>query len=320
MMYRAMLLMMLVGAYVTGECPCDSDCEWDFSSDYIDQGEVDFWSQPFFCTNECCFPVWLEWLPGDPQLMRPFLADPRQVNYSGGWRFNDKALVHNVIPVSYGEAIPLLRLYNLWPWCGILQLELEGAVWAVFDPLHDSSPLMNADYYIGVPLTYAIPNWRFRLRGYHISSHIGDEFLLNHPHFRRLNPSAEYLDFFISHNLTREIRLYAGVGCILHADESFPMKRFYAEAGGEVHMYGLGFRDECGDIYGDPYFAVYLRHRGENKHHVDMTYALGYEFGKISTRAKLLRAFLEYHDGNSLEGQFSRCPTHYFAIRVSYGF
>jgi hypothetical protein len=252
--------------------------------------------------------------------MRPFLADPRQVNYSAGWRFDDQVLVKNVIPVSYGAAIPIYRLNNVWPWCGYLQFELEGAVWAVFDPLHDSSPLMNADYYIAIPITYVIPNWQFRLRAYHISSHIGDEFLLNHPHFVRLNPSAEYVDFFISHNLTREIRVYAGVGAVVAWDESYPMKSFYAEAGGEVHMYGLGFEDRCGDIYGDPYFALYLRHRGEYHNHVDITYSLGYEFGKLSHREPLLRFSMDYHDGYSLEGQFSKFPTNYFALRLSYGY
>lgn len=345
---RWMLMAMILGCgMLSAECACGPDCDCgpdcacevdnycsgkvsyltekhydkEYIWDWVDDGMslCEWMQQPFFCSQKCC-PISGEWLPGDPQLMRPFLADPRQIFYSAGWRFGDQTLVPNVIPVSYGEAIPLYRLYNVWPWCGVLQIEVEGAVWAVFDPLHESSPLMNADYYIGVPITYAIDNWQFRLRGYHISSHIGDEYLLNHPRFRRLNPSAEYLDFFISHNLTRDIRLYAGIGAIVASDESFPCKVFYAEAGGEVHMYDLGFRDYCADLYGDPYFAIYMRYRGENKNHTDMTYVLGYEFGKIYSRAKLLRVCMEYHDGYSLEGQFSRFPTNYFAFRVSYGF
>lgn len=307
------------------DCECGPDCACgtqDFMSDYVELGVdlCDYWKQPWFCANECCDPICGEFLPGNPQPMRPFLADPRQVNYSAGWRFDDQRLVKNVIPVSYGEAIPLYRIDNLWPWCGYLQIEIEGAVWAVFDPLHDSSPLMNADYYIGVPITYVIPNWQFRLRGFHISSHIGDEYLLNHPRFRRLNPSAEYLDFFISHNLTREIRIYGGIGAVVASDESYKMKTFYADLGGEVHMYDFGFKNICGDLYGDPYFAIYMRYRGENRNHVDMTYALGYEFGKLNEREKLLRVFMEYHDGYSVEGQFSKFPTNYFALRLTYGF
>ncbi len=120
------------------------------------------------------------WFPEDPPLFRPFMADPRQICYSAGWRFNDQVLNKNVIDVSYGDSLPIYRWFDVWPWCGDLQFDVQGALWAVFDPLHESSPLIDADYYIGFPLTYAVGNWSFRLRGYHISTHIGDEFLINH--------------------------------------------------------------------------------------------------------------------------------------------
>lgn len=282
--------------------------------------ELDWEEKPVFATPAMDPEVWGEWLPEYPVLFRQFMADPRQVTYSVGWRFNDHALVKNIIPISYGDSIAFYRLYNVWPWCGQLQIELEGALWAVFDPLHESSPLVNADYYVGIPITYAIEKWQFRLRGFHISSHLGDEFLLNHPGFDRRNPSAEYLDFFISHDLTDEIRVYGGLGVIVHQDESFKTKRFYGEAGFEVRLAGYGFNDRCQRIYGVPIFAVHLRHRGDFRRHVDLTYALGYEFGKLYGLERKMRAVLEYHDGYSFEGQFSRYPTNYLAIRLSYGF
>jgi hypothetical protein len=211
--------------------------------------------------------------------------------------------------------------YNVWPWCGQLQIELEGALWAVFDPLHDSSPLINADYYIGVPISYGFGCWQFRLRGYHISSHIGDEFLLKHPNFHRKNPSAEYLDFFVAHDLTDEIRLYAGLGVIVHQDNSFHSEPFYADVGGEIRLYSIGFADNCQRVFGVPVFAIYARYRGDFHKHVDITYALGYEFGKIcSMNERKVRALFEYHDGYSVEGQFAHCPSNYFQILLTYGF
>ena len=41
------------------------------------------------------------WMPEDPPLFRPFIADPRQLTYSVGWRFNDNAATKNVIDVSF---------------------------------------------------------------------------------------------------------------------------------------------------------------------------------------------------------------------------
>lgn len=259
-------------------------------------------------------------LPDDPPLYRPMMADPREVDYSVGWRFNDQALTKNVIDISFADSCALIRWLNVWPWCGQLQLDLEGGVWGVFDPCYESAPLMNADYYVGVPLTYAIDRWQFRLRGYHISSHIGDEFLLNHPGFDRRNPSAEYLDFFVSHDLTDEIRVYGGIGYTFFQDDSFHIKPAYAALGAELRLLRVGFYDADSMLYGCPIYGMYFRFSGEFKNHLDSTYVLGYEFGKLCGTYRRLRFFMEYHDGYSLEGQFCKFPTNYFSIRASYGY
>ena len=260
------------------------------------------------------------WLPEDPVLFRPFMADPRQIVFSAGWRFNDDVLAKNVIDVSFGDSIAIYRWCDVWPWNGELQIDIEGALWACFDPLAYSSPLMNADYYGGVPITYATDNWEVRLRLFHISSHLGDEFLLNHPGFDRRNPSAEYLDFFISHDFTDEIRLYAGLGYILAQDKEFPMDPFYSAIGAELRLLSLGFTDKEDRLYGCPIYAMHFRQNGDFKHHIDSTFILGYEFGKVVGLCRKLRFFMEYHDGYSCEGQFSKYPTNYFSVRTTYGF
>lgn len=278
-----------------------------------------WWDKPVWATC-CCEEVWGEWIPDAPPLFRPFMADPRQIAFGTGWRFDDQVLVKNVIPVQYGDSFAFYRWHNVWPWCGDLQVEIEGALWAVFDPLHESSPLINADYYGGLTVTYAIDCWQFRLRGFHISSHIGDEFLLTHPNFCRRNPSAEYLDFFVSNDFTEDIRFYSGIGYIVAVDDSFNYKRWYGAVGFELRIHELGFVNECQCLYGTPIFGLYARWSREFKHHIDTTWVLGYEFGKFSGIERRLRFFLEYHDGYSVDGQFSKLATNYFAIRVTYGF
>lgn len=260
------------------------------------------------------------WLPEDPILFRHCLADPRNITYSAGWRFNDKVIGKNVIDVSYGETIALYRWFCMGPWGGELQLEVEGALWAVFAPLKEESPLVNTDYYIGVPLTYRCGRWQYRLRGYHISSHLGDEFLLMNPNFKRVNPSAEYLDFWISHYFTDEIRFYGGLGYIVHYDSSFKCKRFFGDFGLEVRIPRLGFVDTTQQVFGTPIFAMHLRHREEFDKHVDMTYVLGYEWGKLCGLCRNLRIYAEYHNGYSAEGQFCWLPTNYLGFRVGYGY
>ena len=168
-----------------------------------------------------------------------------------------RALVKNVIDVSFGDSLPLYRWLNVGPWGGSLQIDIDGAVWVTFGPLEPSSPLLNADYFGGVPITYACGDWSYRLRAYHISCHIGDEFLLDHPDFDRRNASAEFVDFFASCDWTDQIRFYAGLGYVIAQDKEFLEKRLWAEAGTEVRFRDLGFTDWANQAYGrtDPRHA-----------------------------------------------------------------
>lgn len=275
-----------------------------------------------FPESDCDFArrcgLWGVWLPECPVLFRPLLADPRQICYSVGWRFNDQVISKNVIDVSFGDTLAIYRWNNIFG--GELQLELEGAVWAVFDPLHEESPLVDTDYYVGFPISYAIDRWQFRLRAYHVSTHMGDEFLLDHPYFERRNPSAEFVDFFVSNDFTDEIRFYGGVGFIVHQDKTFRMGRLFAECGTELRLRQMGFTDFRNQLYGEPFYAMNFRFRKDFKHHIDQTYVVGYEIGKLYGLCRKLRFYLEYHDGYSLEGQFQKCPTSYLSLRFSYGF
>jgi hypothetical protein len=266
----------------------------------------------------CCITG--AWMPERPPLFRPFIADPRQPTYSIGWRFNDNALAKNVIDVSYYDSFPI------YGWCNYLicgdkmQIDLEGCLWAVFDPCSHTTPLMNADYYVAIPVTYAYKQWSARIRVFHVSSHVGDEFLLENPGFDRRNPSAEYLDGFISYYLTDDIRLYGGLGWVMQQDDSFYVGNFYAEGGVEARICPLGRCDRWNRIYGVPFIAMYFRQWKNFRHHIDATYALGYEVGKTNGLERRLRIYLAYHDGYSVEGQWSRTPTNYLSLKLQYGF
>lgn len=186
--------------------------------------------------------------------------------------------------------------------------------------LTESAPLINADYYGGLSASYAICQWSFKMRLYHISSHIGDEYLLNHPRFHRRNPSAETLDFFASYDLNEQVRYYAGASLVLQHDESYRPGRYGVEAGCEIRFRGLGFTKCSNHLMGHPYLAMHFRHWNNFEKHLDQTYVLGYEFAKCVGLYRKLRFFIEYHDGYSCEGQFAKQATNYFSICTSYGY
>jgi len=291
-----------------------------------------YWTQahniylgPYDCLDGDCATAFSSgrygvWLPEDGLLFKPFVADPHQITYSLGWRFNDSVLAKNVISVSFGDNLAMYRWCCVGPWGGQLQVNLEGALWGVFDPLDDSSPLVNADYYCGLPVTYAVGRWAFRLRGYHISSHIGDEFLIFNPGFDRRNPSAEYIDWAVSYYITDEIRLYSNLGWIVQCDDSFPAGNWYSELGAELRMLSMGFYDECQNLFGHPFFGMHFHFNNRYDTHIDSTYVLGYEWGKACGNQRRVRAFIQYHDGYSVDGQFRKYPSKFLSIRFSYGY
>ncbi len=260
------------------------------------------------------------WFPEAPPLFLPFKADPRQLTASVGWRFNDRVIEKHVIDVSYFDIIPGVRFFNIFAPEGQLQFDLEGALWAIFQPTMESSPLVNADYFIGAALTYRLYCWSLRLRGYHISSHIGDEFLLNHPDFNRKNPSAEFIDLFASYDMSDDLRLYAGVGYVPFSDPTFPCKNWFFQGGAEAYLPWFRFVSCANMLEGRPYFAMNFLFREDVNMEIDQTYVLGYEFAKLTGLERKFRIYMEYHDGYSLEGQFCLQRTDYFSIRISYGF
>lgn len=254
------------------------------------------------------------WLPQSTVLFPTQIANPRQICFSGGLRFRDKVAGHVASEVTFGDQFPVYRWANFKG--GDLQLEVEGGVYGIFDMRDQSYPLINTDYYAGIPLTFAKGPWSYRLRLYHISSHVGDEYLGKNHHFGRKNKSFEALDASADYQFHPNFRVYGMLGSVVHSDNEMAMKHGYVEYGFEVR----GPRKDFEQLFGQPFLAVHLQNWQENNFALDSTYALGYEWGKIHGIGRKVRMFLEYHSGFSPDGQFSRIRTNFFSVRLAYGF
>lgn len=278
------------------------------------------------------------WFPQMTELFLPLIAAPRQISYTVGWRSGDRVCGNKAVDISLGDDFAVYRWLDVL-WHGDLQIGIEAGIWSVFnmDPNHRNEPgteLVNTDFYCGIPLTYARDKWSFRLRGYHISSHLGDEFLVNHPDFvlvntgpksvrdnpsmRRVNPSLEAIDFAFSYQASETIRVYGFPGVIVHSDESFPWKPMYVEYGTEIRFLGTKFYKQ--KLYGTIYIGMHWRNYQQLDWNFDGTYKIGYEFSKLQGIGRKFRFYVEYHHGYSLEGQFSKMRTHYMEYNLSYGF
>lgn len=279
--------------------PCDV-CSGDYS----------------FCSPYC--EVKGVWLPQTTVLFAPLIADPRQVLNSAALRFNDSAIGKKVGAATFGDDFIFYRWKDVWRWHGDLEVGIEAGIFSVFDLNHANAAYVNSDFYVAGLCNYAFDAYAFRLRLWHLSSHVGDEFLLAHPEFQRKNLSDEGIDFFVSYMLCRAIRLYAGIGDIFDRDRSFPEKPLYIEFGTEIRVFGE--RDFCENLYCQPFLAMHFRSWQEHDWTLDQTYALGVEWSKLRGVGKKFRIFVELHNGFCCEGQFLRQRSRYVAIRTSYSF
>jgi len=265
------------------------------------------------------------WFPQSTVLFQPLVADPREPTYSGAYRFGDQVIGRRVIAVSLGDDFPIYRWRDVFRWHGDLQIGIEAGVWSVFNFSHvpksiGQCELVNSDFEAAIPLTYAYDLWSFRLKLYHISSHLGDEFLVDHPNYleKRDNPSFEAVEFIGSYQLTGHWRFYGGPGIIGHSDKTFPMKTFYVKYGTELRI--LGRKLDYHKLYGTPFLAVHLENWQVRNWDLDLFVKLGYEISKLQGVGRKVRLFVDYHHGYSYEGQFFKKRTRYGEVGLSWGF
>ena len=141
----------------------------------------------------------------------PLVADPKGVrSFVSYLRETSAAAETSVGSVGIGDAFPMARWGGRVPGDGV-QLSLQGSVFAQFDLGTSSYDLLNADFIIGVPLTWRRGGTSAKVRVYHQSSHLGDEFLLRDedPKPERENLSYESLELLLSQDVGM-LRLYGG--------------------------------------------------------------------------------------------------------------
>lgn len=95
------------------------------------------------------------------------------------------------------------------------QVDLDGAVFARVLPDEPSTMLEGSDYRVGLTGTWREESTSWRAGYSHISSHIGDEFLLAYPATERLNYVRDSLLAGVSEELTDELRVYGEIGWAL---------------------------------------------------------------------------------------------------------
>ena len=247
----------------------------------------------------------------------PLIADPKTprsfVSYQRG---NETDLATDIAAVGIADQFPFFRTGAQTPGNG-LQLGLAGAVFAQFDLGTASYDLLNADYLIGLPLTFRAGPFSGRARIYHQSSHLGDEFLLRDNPPKRENLSFEAAELLLSLDVSA-LRVYAGAEDFVHRDPA-DLARSLVHGGLELRPHA---NVDFGPLaVGRLVAAVDAKVVNDTTTRAGVSVRAGFEFARPHDAVAPSRRWsilAEYYTGPSPYGQFHRDQVHLTGIGVHF--
>jgi len=252
------------------------------------------------------------------QIFCPIVADPKEPRsfaslLRGTFRSLDdpSGKGTTIASVGLGDSFGLIRWGGPSPNEGV-QLDLVGSIFAQFDLSAPSNDLINADYLIGLPFSFRRSGFSTRVRIYHQSSHLGDEYLLRSDDIDRKNFSFESVDVLASQELG-PFRLYAGGERTLRREpKTLPSKVFHggveARSGrAGVVQFVSGVDLKATDLH-DWSPAISGR--------VGIELA---RYGPGGHPARLVMLLLEVYEGASPYGQFFQDDISYVGVGVHFG-
>ncbi|HET8728042.1 MAG TPA: DUF1207 domain-containing protein [Alphaproteobacteria bacterium] len=241
-------------------------------------------------------------------LFDPLLADRRWPHFSAAYQYNsDYEDVEHAGAVSFGETFSLYRAPA--PFGGNWELGFQAGVFAVFDLDSESADLINADYWVGIPVAYRRGNFSAISRIYHQSSHLGDEYLLRDRSNGddRVNLSYEAIDAILSYDIGQSWRVYGGGGYLIHREPE-ELEPWLTQVGAEWRSSML-YYDSL-----RPIAAVDVQFREENDWNPDVALRAGVQLENPRVASQTIQLTLEYYDGRNPNGQFYDRDLEYFGL------
>jgi len=245
-------------------------------------------------------------------LFRPLLADPKQPQFFASIdRFKSLGVQYTMAEAGFGETFGMYRWFGHREGDG-LQLSVEASLVALFNMSTPSYSLINADYSIGIPLTFRSGNHSIRFRLYHQSSHLGDEYLLSANPPNRINLSFEAIELLYSFEW-RGWRGYAGGEYLINKDP--------ADLKPGMAHWGIEYRGTRpllwkGRLVGGVDWKSYEEHAWAT----DTSVKVGLEFGRPNPGQRRLRLMAEWYRGYDPRGQFYMNRVEYYGLNISLGF
>ncbi len=250
----------------------------------------------------------------DGLLFCPLSADRREPTSHLAWvDLEAPWLESRGLFATIGDRIPLFR----WSDAGgvsAVQFSVAAGVVSLFDADVRSFDLILVDYFVGFPMTARRGAWSIRVRPFHWSSHLGDEFLLRDGQtISRREVSLEAVEAVIAHQWGPLRGFAGGEWWIDRVPDDLPAG--LGVLGAEVRP-GKSLRIGSG-LGVEPVAAIHLRwsqvERGPS-----LSARAGVELGSSGAGRRLALQF-EWFRGQSPLGQFWQSPLRFFGVSLSFG-
>ncbi len=175
------------------------------------------------------------------------------------------------------------------------QLDIEGAVFARVLPDELSAMLEGSDYRAGMIGTNRFNGTALKYGYYHVSSHIGDEFLLANPTFNRINYVRDSVIAGVTQDLEYATQVYGEIAYAMGAEGGAKPLEF---------QFGTQYLPVAkSSLRGAPYLAANYHIREDFNFQGGFNTVAGWGWQGLQTRHRL-RIGMQYYNGPSLQYQF----------------
>lgn len=165
------------------------------------------------------------------------------------------------------------------------QIDMEGAAFPRLDP-ESQMDLNAADFRFGIPFTYGVGCWQVKFAYYHLSSHLGDEYVFRNNLTTRFNYARDAIVLGFSYFALPSVRLYAEADWAFYQDVAEP---WAFQFGAEYSPQGPTSRR------GTPFVAINGHLRQELDYSGNVTVQAGWQWR--STAGHLMRIGGHYYNG-----------------------
>ncbi|MCD4728149.1 MAG: DUF1207 domain-containing protein, partial [Pirellulales bacterium] len=160
--------------------------------------------------------------------------------------------------------------------------------------LDNDRDLVSADFRFGIPLTTRRGCWEAKFAYYHLSSHLGDEFMVRNPGYPRINYVRDAMVLGMSVYFGPNLRLYSEADWAFNTDGGARPWEF---------QFGADFSPaEPTGVWGAPFFAINAHLREANDFGGNMTVQSGWQWRGCT--GHLCRIGMQYFNGMSDQTQF----------------